>query len=123
MVPTRSLLYVGIAVMMAIFLFIQLGGPLLKRPFGPQDDVAGALSQVERAVSRGDWATARQAFDRSVGAWRRVVPRIQFSEEKDTITLFSHTLAQLGANVATQNRDLAAMQLATLKVLWENLGR
>lgn len=108
---------------LALFVGIMLSGSLLKKPFCRTDDVERVIEKLNKSVREEVWEEAAIAAEELDLAWRKVVKRIQFSEERDEINFLTSNIARLQGAVATKDKSNALMELMDAYSHWENLGQ
>ena len=81
------------ALTLAIFILLMNSGTFLKNLSGPTDHVLKYFSLLQASIHRDQWPEAADYLKKMQSAWRKVVPRIQFNEERDEINNFQHNLA------------------------------
>lgn len=107
---------------LALFIGIMLSGSYLKQPRGEDDHVQNQLSLVKEAVQKADWENAQQEIGNLKQAWEKVVPRIQFSMERNEIYQLSISLTRAGAAITAQDKAGALMELEEAEHHWHSLG-
>lgn len=119
---TRSLLTVGAVLLLGGFLLLLAGGEWLKRPLAPDEDVAGLLQALEKALDDGpEWGESARLQRAVERAWARVEPRVQLSVEKDDMEEFTDQLVRLKAAIAARDEALARESLALMKTVWNRM--
>jgi len=111
-----------IAVLVA-FVIIMNSGDYLKKPQGVNDDFESYASRLEQDLQTLAWKEAEQDFKRLYNAWNIIIPRIQFSVEKDEINHINVNLARLESFIKSRNTDLAHAELKEIKEHWQNLNK
>lgn len=115
--------YVVITLIFAGFIFIMNGGDLFKKPLGTQDNFVLYLDRARENISAGEWEQAIDNNDKLNRAWKKIVPRIQFSVEKDEINAINVSLARLKGSIATRDKKPALVELSEIREHWENLNK
>lgn len=120
----RFLLYKLIPTITLIaFIVLMNTGTVLKRSLGPADHLPCYFPLLQGSIQDGQWSTASGYLSKMQAAWRKVVPRIQFSEERDEINTFQHSLARMKGFVTAQDKAGALAELMELKETWADLGK
>jgi hypothetical protein len=102
--------------------FLLNAGPVLKRPMGTDDDVAGSLERVEQAALQEDWEQASSAWDQLRQAFVKVERRAEVVVEWNELQDFDMELARLrGAIQAEERSDVLAL-ISVLKALFDEFG-
>jgi excinuclease ABC A subunit len=113
----------GIAVaVLALFVVIMLSGSYLKQSHGEDDDVSGKLVLVKKAVKKADWESAQKEIDNLEEAWEKIVPRVQFSMERNEIKHLSVSLTRARAAITAKDKAGALMELEEADYHWNSLG-
>lgn len=115
--------YAVIVVLFAVFVFIMNGGDLLKKPLGTQDDFVVYMDEVRENIAAGEWEQAISNNDNLNQAWKKIVPRIQFSVEKDEINAINVSLARLKGSIANRDKKPALVELYEIREHWDNLNK
>ena len=119
----KKLIYYLLPVaILALFIGIMLSGSYLKQPRGEDDSVSGKLVLVKEAVQKGDWKSAQQEIDNLEEAWEKVVPRIQFSMERNEIKDLGVSLTRARAAITAKDIAGALMELEEAEHHWHSLG-
>lgn len=105
------------------FAVILNGGHLFKQPKGGEDDVSHYLTLVREDLQNGDWSQAAQNAEKLTNAWLKVLPRVQYSVDRDDVTNLSRVLHRLEGSLADEDRSGAMADLREAEFLWEDLGR
>ncbi|MDD2556343.1 MAG: DUF4363 family protein [Syntrophaceticus sp.] len=119
----KKLIYYLLPVaILALFIGIMLSGSYLKQPRGEDDNVPAQLVLVKEVVQKGDWKSAQQELGTLKKSWEKVVPRIQFSMERNEIYLLSVSLTRAGAAITAKDKAGALMELEEAEHHWHSLG-
>ena len=110
-------------VTLALFVCIMISGSFLKKPFGKNDDVAQTIEQMLKDVNNEAWDEAVIKVDKLDNAWKKVIKRIQFSEERDEINFLSSNIARLRGAVSAKDKADALMELNDAYNHWKELGK
>ncbi len=120
----RKFIVVAIPIVtLLLFVGIMLSGTFLKRPFGKNDDVAKSIEKVKQDVNNEVWDQAVAEVDKLDSAWRKVIKRIQFSEERDEINFLTSNIARLKGAVSAKDKSDALIELNDAYNHWEELGK
>ncbi|NLY90506.1 MAG: DUF4363 family protein [Firmicutes bacterium] len=110
------------ALALALFVVLMNSGTVLKT-YGLADPVPPYFERIAMLISQDQWPVAGENAKRLEVAWRKVVRRLQFSEERDEINNFRHSLARLQGYIAAEDRGGALAELKELEETWEDLGK
>ncbi|WP_145321838.1 DUF4363 family protein [Paenibacillus xylanexedens] len=116
------LLYVLPIFLILVFVAIMASGSFLKKPFGTEDRLLESVQTLEKNVEDKQWTAAKSQIDYAMQAWERIVDRIQFSVERETIYDILGTLARIKGGVAAEEDKEIMEEIYYFYALWENLG-
>lgn len=116
------LLYVLPIFLILVFVAIMASGAFLKKPFGNDDRLLESIQTLEKQVEGKKWTEAKSQVDYSMQAWEKIVDRIQFSVERETIYDILGTLARIKGGVAAEDDKAIMEEIYYFYVLWDNLG-
>ncbi|CAH1199565.1 MULTISPECIES: DUF4363 family protein [Paenibacillus] len=116
------LLYVVPIVLILIFCAVMATGTILKKPWGENDRLVESVQSLEKQVEAKQWTQAKSEIEYALKAWDRIVDRIQFSVERETIYDILGTLARMKGGVAAKDDKAIMEEIYYFYVLWENLG-
>ncbi|MEO2258577.1 DUF4363 family protein [Paenibacillus amylolyticus] len=116
------LLYVLPIFLILVFVAIMATGPFLKKPFGNDDRLLESIQILEKQVKGEKWTEATSQVDYAMKAWDKIVNRIQFSVERETIYDILGTLARIKGGVAAEDDKAIMEEIYYFYVLWDNLG-
>lgn len=111
------------ALTLAIFILLMNSGTFFKNLSGPTAHLPEFFSLLQASIHREEWPEAADYLKKMQSAWRIVVPRIQFSEERDEINNFQHSLARMKGFVEARHKAGALAELRELEETWVNLGK
>ena len=115
--------YIFVVMLFAIFIFVMNGGDLFKKPLGSGDNFMLYMNQLEENISANEWHTASINYENLHRAWKKIVPRIQYSVEKNEINAIDVNLARLKICVSNQDKTLALLELNEAREHWHDLNR
>ena len=116
------LLYVLPIFLILVFVAIMASGAFLKKPFGNDDRLLESIQTLEKQVEGKQWTEAKSQVNYAMQAWDKVVNRIQFSVERETIYDILGTLARIKGGVAAEDDKAIMEEIYYFYVLWDNLG-
>lgn len=120
----RKFLVIAIPIAtIVLFVCIMLSGSFLKKSFTTNDDVAGTLDIIKENINKEAWDEADVEVDELDNAWRKVIKRIQFNEERDEINFLTSNIARLKGAVSAKDKSGALMELDDAYNHWEELGK
>lgn len=110
-------------VTLALFLVVMLSGNYLKKPRNPSEDVMGFVNSAITDVTSETWDRASRDIDALDKAWKKILPRIQFSVERDELYNISLNVSRLKASVIAQDKSNALTELYEVIENWNELTR
>jgi hypothetical protein len=110
-------------VTLVLFVCIMMSGSFLKRPFGKNDDVQQTIEKMIEDVNNEAWDKVAVEVGDLDSAWRKVIKRIQFSEERDEINYLTSNIARLRGAVSAKDKSDALMELNDAYCHWKELGK
>jgi hypothetical protein len=116
------LLYVLPICLILVFVAIMVSGALLKKPFGADDRLLESVQTLQKQVEDKKWTEAKSQIDYAMKAWDKIVNRIQFSVERETIYDILGTLARMKGGIAAEDDKAIMEEIYYFYVLWDNLG-
>ncbi|KGP80328.1 MULTISPECIES: DUF4363 family protein [unclassified Paenibacillus] len=116
------LLYVLPICLLLVFTAIMVSGTFLKEPFGADDRLLESIHKLEKQVEGKQWTEAKSQVNYAMNAWEKIVNRIQFSVERETIYDILGTLARIKGGVAAEDDKAIMEEIYYFYVLWDNLG-
>ncbi|MBP1754421.1 MAG: hypothetical protein H6Q59_819 [Firmicutes bacterium] len=108
---------------LVLFIVIMISGSFLKKPFGTDDDVTKSIENVMKDVNEEAWDKAVVEVDELESAWRKVIKRIQFSEERDEINFLTSNIVRLRGAVTSKDKSDSLMELNDAYSHWKELGK
>ncbi len=108
---------------LVLFVCIMISGGFLKKPFGEKDDVEEKIKNLTNDINNESWEEAVAEVDELDYAWRKVIKRIQFSEERDEINFLTSNIARLRGAVAARDKADSLMELSDAFSHWKELGK
>ncbi|WP_458461175.1 DUF4363 family protein, partial [Paenibacillus sp.] len=91
-------------------------------PFGTQDRLLESIQTLEKQVEGKQWSAAKLQIDYAMKAWERIVNRIQFSVERETIYEILGILARIKGSIAAEDDQAIMEEIYYFYVLWDDLG-
>lgn len=116
------LLYVTPILLLLLFIAIMVSGSFLKQPFGTQDRLLESIQTLEKQVESKQWSAAKSQIDYAMKAWKRIVNRVQFSVERETIYDILGTLARMKGGIVAEDDQALMEEIHYFYVLWDDLG-
>lgn len=115
--------YIIPTVALAVFLAIMLSGEYLKRPRNPSEDVMGFAETTLADTALEDWNKVIEDINNLEKAWKKIVPRIQFSVERDEIYNIQINIAHLKGGAVSKDKSAVFKELYELRENWDELTK
>jgi hypothetical protein len=110
-------------VTLAVFVLLMLGGNYFKKPRNPSEDlVAFVALSIEHAKSE-NWDMLNQDIASIDAAWKKIIPRIQFSVERDELYNISLNIARLRGSIDSEDKTSTLIELNEILEDWNELTR
>jgi hypothetical protein len=110
-------------VTLAVFVLLMLGGNYLKKPRNPSEDVFAFVALSIEHAKAENWDMLNQDIASIDTAWKKIIPRIQFSVEQDEIYNISLSLARLRGSVESEDKASTLIELNEIIEDWNELTR
>lgn len=105
------------------FILLMLGGNYLKRPLSPSENVvAYAELSIEHAKAQ-KWDMLEKDVVNIDFAWKKIMPRIQFSVERDELYNINLNIARLKGSITSEDKTSTIIELNELLENWAELTR
>lgn len=108
---------------LVLFICIMLSGGFLKKPFGTNDDVEKTIKMLIEDVNNEAWDEVREEVADLDQGWKKVMVRIQFSQERDEINSLTTNIARLRGAVSAEDKAGSLIELNDAYSHWKELGR
>ncbi len=110
-------------VTLTFFVILMLSGYYLKNPRNPSEDV---IAYVETSINHAKaekWDMLQQDMTNIDESWKKIIPRIQFSVQRDEIYNISLNIARLRGSISAQDKTNTLMELNSIIENWRELTR
>ena len=101
----------------------MLGGNYLKKPHNSSEDVIALVEISIQHAKAEKWTILRQDIDSINFAWNKIIPRIQFSVERDEIYNISLNIASLRGSISAEDKPSTLIELNEIIENWNELTR
>lgn len=119
----RKFLLIAVPILaLVLCIMVMLSGNILKQPFGTEDNISQSIETVAQDIKHEDWEAADQNADHLDRAWNKVVRRIQFSAERNTIDDFSINIARVKGAIQAKDKAIGLAELSEAYEHWQNIG-
>lgn len=109
-------------VTLAAFVWVMHSADALKKPPGNEEGVPYYLQLLKDDVTREDWDAATRHQAKLEEAWRSVIPKIQYTIEREEFNEVDRTVARVRGAVAARDKTEALVQINELESGWGELG-
>jgi len=110
-------------VTLTVFVLLMLGGNYLKKPHNTSEDVVTLVEQSIEHAKAEKWTILRKDIASIDFAWKKIIPRIQFSVERDEIYNISLNVARLRGSISAEDKTSTLIELNEIIEDWEELTR
>ncbi|MGH4119363.1 DUF4363 family protein [Clostridium sp.] len=108
---------------LTVFILLMLSGNYFLKPRNSSEDViAFAQTSIEHAKAE-KWDMLDQDITSIDAAWKKIIPRIQFSVERDEIYNVSLNIANLRGSIASKDKVSTMITLYEIIENWHELTR
>jgi len=115
--------YVIPIVTLIAFILLMLGGNYFKKPRSASEDV---IAFVEISIDHAKvekWDMLKQDIASIDTAWKKIIPRIQFSVERDEIYNINLNIARLRGSVISEDKASTLIELNEIIENWDELTK
>ncbi|MDD4548785.1 MAG: DUF4363 family protein [Syntrophomonadaceae bacterium] len=115
--------YSAIILILVFFIVVMNAGDYSKKPRSESDDVVLYMEQLQQNILLEQWEEAEVNNKKLHKAWQKIIPRIQFSVEKDEINAISVNFSRLSAYITSRENEDALAELYESREHWDNLNK
>jgi len=105
------------------FVLLMLGGSYFKKPHSPSEDVIAFVELSIKHAQVEKWDNLQQDIKNIEFAWKKIIPRIQFSVERDELYNISLNIASLKGSIASEDKSSTLIELNQIIENWEELTK
>jgi hypothetical protein len=110
-------------VTLTVFVLIMLSGNYLIKPRNSSEDVI-AFTQISIVHAKAEkWDILKQDITSINTAWKKIIPRIQYSVQRDEIYNINLNIARLRGSITSQDKTNTLMELNEIIENWHELTR
>ncbi|MGV8983270.1 DUF4363 family protein [Clostridium sp.] len=110
-------------VTLTAFVLLMLGGNYLKKPHNSSEDVI-ALVEISIDHTKAEkWDMLQKDITNIDFAWKKIIPRIQFTVERDEIYNISLNIARLRGSIESEDKSSTLIELNEIIENWDELTR
>ena len=118
----RFLFYLVPSLILILSIAIMIGGPYLKNPKSDDENIAVYIEKVMEDIKNEHWEEAHENLEKLKSAWKKILPRIQFSIERDEAIEIDVNLARLKGLIFGKDQAAALAELNETAERWKNLS-
>ncbi|WP_182200972.1 hypothetical protein [Paraliobacillus salinarum] len=119
----KFLLYFIPILTIASFIVVMNSGYFLKGPFGDDDRLYEAITQIEQNVLEKKWEMAEENIAYSENAWKKIVRRIQYSVEKEYIIEINGILSRIRGGIKIYDDKAIIEEVYYFYEMWDKLAK
>lgn len=101
----------------------MLGGNYFKRPLNSSEDVVAYTKLSIKHAKVEKWNMLEQDVLNIDYAWKKIMPRIQFSVERDELYNISLNIARLKGAIVSEDKSNTIIELNEIIENWDELTR
>ncbi len=109
--------------LIGIFVLIMHSATFLKQPFSKEDDVVHYLNAASESIQSENWEEASKNLAKVNDAFEMVVKRIQFSVERDEVSMFNKAIEKTKSFVTVKEKAGAMAELSEAQHVWDQLEK
>ena len=108
---------------LTVFLLIMLGGNYFKKPHASSEDVIAFVELSIKHVKTQKWDALTSDIEKIDLAWKKIMPRIQFSVETDEIRNITLNIARLRGSIWSKDKTSTLVELNEIIENWGELTK
>ncbi|MCB2293445.1 DUF4363 family protein [Clostridium algoriphilum] len=113
--------YIIPIVTLTAFILIMLGGNYLKKPHNSSEDVFAFVNISMQDAKVENWDKLQTDLTNIDSAWKKIIPRIQYSVETDEILDINLNLARLKGSIDSKDKSSTLIELNEIVENWNDL--
>ncbi|WP_366924022.1 DUF4363 family protein [Metallumcola ferriviriculae] len=95
----------------------------MKKPFNQFQEIDQLIIEIGSDISSEKWSEAKSQTESLEVEWKRIVPKIQFSSERDNITSITRNIARLKGAIDAKDKSGALQEISEAKSNWQDIGK
>ncbi|HEY8344084.1 MAG TPA: DUF4363 family protein [Bacillota bacterium] len=111
------------ALVLLLFIVIMNSGTVFKETFGLNRRIPENFVLLQLSISNEEWSAADYYLKELKTEWKKLLPSLQFSVERDEINHFQQTLARMTGFIEAREKAGTLVELRALEETWRDLGR
>ncbi|NLW56843.1 MAG: DUF4363 family protein [Firmicutes bacterium] len=117
----RLLFYLVPSLFLLSSVLVMLSGSYIKKAGGTDDQVLYYLEAIKNEVTSGQWEAAEENLENLKLVWKKVLPKLQFSIDREEAIQINIRLARLQGYLAGCDPATALAELYEINERWHNL--
>ena len=101
----------------------MLSGNYFEKPRNPSEDVITFVNLSIKDAKVENWDKLEQNLASIDFAWKKIIPRIQFSVERDELYNISLNIASLRGSIASKDKTSTLIELNEMVENWDELTK
>lgn len=106
-----------------IFFIVLQSTTIMKKPFNQFQEIDQLIIEIGSDISSEKWSEAKSQTESLEVEWKRIVPKIQFSSERDNITSITRNIARLKGAIDAKDKSGALQEISEAKSNWQDIGK
>ncbi|MBU3179658.1 DUF4363 family protein [Clostridium psychrophilum] len=119
----KFLSYIIPIITLTAFILIMLGGNYFKKPHNSTEDVIAFINISMKDAKVENWDKLRKDVTNIDYAWKKIIPRIQFSVETDEILDINLNIARLKGSIDSNDKSSTLIELNEIIENWDGLTK
>lgn len=120
----RKVVYFVIPILtLAAFVLLMNSAQNAKKPLGDEDNFPGYMQLLKEDINQEDWESANSHLTKLETAWEEVIPRIQYTVERDEFSAVDRSVSRVRGTIAAKDKTGALVEINELENNWGELGR
>ncbi|HHU52228.1 MAG TPA: DUF4363 family protein [Firmicutes bacterium] len=111
------------ALVLLLFMVIMNSGTVFKETFGLNRRIPENFVLLQVSIGNEEWSAADYYLKELKTEWKKLLPSLQFSVERDEINHFQQTLARMTGFIEAKEKAGTLAELRALEETWRDLGR
>ncbi|WLR50396.1 DUF4363 family protein [Bacillus tianshenii] len=117
------LIYIISGLFIVVSIVVMTSGQWVKDSYSKNDQVLEAVQAIEAEAKQKNWERAEEKAEYLTKAWEKVVNRIQYSVERESINDVTASIYQMKGAIEAKDASAVQQNTAYFYKLWKELGR
>lgn len=110
-------------IFLGLSVFVMVSSPILKKPFGKDDDLNGIIYAIKDDIENDNWDNAKEKAYNLEEAWKIISKRVQFSAERNELMNGNRCIARFKGYIEANDKAGAYAELNELQEHWNDIGQ